>query len=94
MDLYRLNTAKFMYKAKTKTLPQTLYHMFLANAAVHEHNTRQRDHPHLMPIRNNQIAKQISQKGAEIWIHHVPPQLKEAKTVKDFGRKLKQYYLI
>ncbi len=72
-DLHRLNNGKYMYQAKTKTHPQTLYDMFLANAAVHEHNTGHRNYPHLMPTRNNQIAKQISEKGPEIWIHHVPP---------------------
>ncbi len=44
--IYRLNTAKFMYKAKTKILPKMLRHMFVPNTIVHDHNTRQSDNPH------------------------------------------------
>ncbi len=94
IDLYKLNSAKFMYKAKNRMLPQTLCHMYIPNTIVHGHNTRQQDNPHLIPTRNNQIAKQISQKGPEIWIHYVPPIIKESRTINQLSRNLKKHFLM
>lgn len=93
IDVYKLNITKFMYKAKMKMLPPLLHDIYTPNTLIHTHNTRQRQNPHLIPNKNNQIAKQVTHKGPDIWIKCVPPHLKDSKTLKYFSKKMKEFLI-
>ena len=88
-QLYNLNTAKFMYKVHTNNLPEPIVHLYQANSEIHDHNTRQRNNPHIRYRRTQLASKQINHKGPEIW-QNIPNHLKLCKNIKHFTRSYKK----
>jgi len=91
-DIYKLETAKCMYKFSTNTLPKNLQSNFTLHSSLHNYNTRNKNHP-LIP-RNRIVSAHISitHKGPAIW-HTIPNQIKSSKSQTSFKCTYKSYLL-
>ena len=64
--------------------------MCVTNINVHTHDTRRRDHPHIVNRNNQAIGKTfiLIHKAPANW-YLIPEQVKDTKTVKGFVPKYK-----
>ena len=88
-DLHDLQINKFMYQYHTKNLPHSLSNLFTQNNAIHNHETRHRNDPHIIHRRTAIAAQCIIHKGPKLW-QLIPQSIKNSKTIHTFCRKIKQ----
>ncbi len=89
-QLYKLNTAKFMFKASRSELPTPINNQYKLNASIHTHNTRQINNPHIRYRRTQLASKQITHAAPLIW-QNTPNNIKTAKHIKLFIKLYKEY---
>ena len=46
-DMHKMQIGKFMYELSQNNLPRKLIDLFTPNCQTHEHNTRQKNEPHV-----------------------------------------------
>ncbi len=77
-----------MYAYTRGTLPTPLRHSFMINAAIHDHNTRQRYDVHIAPSTSCIIARFYTHKGPKLW-RELPPAYKTINSLKLFNTRVK-----
>ena len=66
-DLHDLQINKCTYQYHTKNLPHSLSNLFTQNNAIHNHETRHRNDPHIIHRRTAIAAQCIIHKGPKLW---------------------------
>ncbi len=56
-DLYKLHLGKLIYLHRNEQLPKPLQTKCVTNRNIHSHNTRTRNHPHVMSRNSSIINK-------------------------------------
>ena len=87
-DLLELKLAKYMYSYTKGSLPTPVMHMFITNADIHLHNTRNVNNPHIQSRRTKIAQKSLRHMGPIIW-YKIPNDIRESRTIYLFTRKLK-----
>ena len=87
-DMYTIEVSIFMYKYKYNLLPQSFNKCFTSNNDFHNYDTRNKEN------FNTRISKvkNLFTNGPKIW-NDLPNELKHAKTLNQFKRKLKSQLL-
>jgi len=87
-DMYTIEASIFMYKYKYNLLPQSFNKCFTSNNDFHNYDTRNKEN------FNTRISKvkNLFTNGPKIW-NDLPNELKHAKTLNQFKRKLKSQLL-
>ena len=80
----------FMYKYMYNSLPSSFNNLFNLNRNLHRYNTRSCSNFHLPKHRTTSYHHNIRFSGPINW-NNLPSNLKEAKTLHSFKRKLKSY---
>ncbi len=88
-DMHAFQVNKFMYQYHKHILPNPLMNLFVPNYTIHQHNTRHRNSPHVLHRRTAMASQSIIHKGPKLW-QSVPNDIKEAKSIHSFGRRLKK----
>ena len=63
-----------------------LHDLFIPNTEIHEHNTRNKDNPHVLARKTNFISNTFLHQSPKIW-HNIPVHIKNAKITKSFSFK-------
>jgi hypothetical protein len=66
-DIYKLKIAKYMYAFDKQILPSPLMNIISYNRTMHEHNTRNKNNPHIDTRRTLIASNSLRHKGPEIW---------------------------
>jgi len=91
-ELYKFETAKYVYKFSSNILPKNLKTLFIKHGSFHNYNTRNRSNP-CIPLHKSKITlNSICHKGPAIW-HKVPNEIKSSRTLEIFKSKFKKHLL-
>ena len=66
-DMYKLNIAAFMYRARHGKLPLLFQNFFVLNSQVHEHFTRKCGNLHIQYARTDLYKSQLRIYGPKLW---------------------------
>ncbi len=66
--------------------------IYTTNDEIHLHNTRQSSKLHINTIKNNFGKDTLKYIGTTNW-NHLPKSIIQNKTIKCFGKKVKQYLI-
>ena len=89
MSKYKLNMGKFMYKYHAQNLPSPLQCRFITNAAVHDHNTRTRHHPHIIMHQTSRSTNSFIHQAPHLW-YGTNDSIKTARSLKQFTSRYKK----
>ena len=81
-----------MYKAFWVLLPKPVQNMFIKNAQIHSHNTRQSNDFHFPKPKTNLLKKSIAFKGVHIW-NSIRQNISINCTYDRYKKRLKNVYL-
>ena len=62
-DLHKIQMCRLMYNFTNDILPRSLSDLFITNANVHTHNTRQRDDPHISSRKTSFLSRTFVHQG-------------------------------
>ena len=91
-DIYHLQLGKCMYSFTSNKLPNPLLTIYTPNYEIHNHNTRQRNNPHIKSHRTKRASNSITIKGPEYW-HNIQQKVKDAQSFNGFNKALKRELL-
>ena len=91
-DLYKLETALFMFTCHKCLLPQSLSQYFELNNEVHTYPTRSSSNYHLPLVRTNLVLKSIFYRGPLCW-NSLPVEVRDSCSLNVFKGKLKRYMI-
>ena len=91
-NLYKYEIAKFMRKTSLKQVPRPIQDIYVTNINIHNHNTRQRNAPHIFRRSTSIAVNSIIHKAPSIW-NSIPQDITNTQTEIQFKRKLKEYLL-
>ena len=89
-DMYNIELNKLMYSFYNHTLPLNIQTMFNDNKSKHQHFTRHRHNPQIAPRRTAFAGQTFLHRAPKQW-HILPNDIKMAKNIKSFKKKLKAY---
>ena len=88
-DLNRLQTALFMYRHNSKTLPNSFLNFFSKHSDIHNYNTRHADNYIAISPKSNLTKQSIKYIGPKVW-NSLSTNITNSKTIKAFKWSLKQ----
>ena len=91
-DLVNLEIEKFMYQFSTKSLPNVLNTIFVANDYVHNYATRQHREPRISIHKSRQTSNSFMCRGPKIW-HCLAQNIKTASSLNAFKSIVKKNYI-
>jgi hypothetical protein len=91
-DIYKLKVANYMYAFNKQILPSPLMNIILFNSNMHEHNTRNKENPHINARRTIITSNSLRHKGPEIW-YQISEIVKSKKTIESFIKNLKKHMI-
>ena len=91
-QLYQQQLGKLMFMHHNSTLPPQIKKIFIINNAVHHHNTRHSNDPHIPQHSSRMVVSSFIHKAQEIW-YRIPQDIKESQTNKSFNKKLNDHLL-
>ena len=80
-DLHKMQMCRLMYKFTNDILPWSISYLFINNANVHAHNTRQRDDPHISSRITSFLSRTFVHQCPKLWMD-LPTDIKQAVTLK------------
>lgn len=89
-DIYQLQLAKFMFNIYHNNMSDTLQNVFITNDTIHDHNTRNRNNPHIQTRRSALAQNSIMHEGPKLW-QNLPEGVKSARTIHSFTRRMKKH---
>ncbi len=92
IDISSLQLGNFMYQYTNGLLPIALDNLFLTNADVHGHNTRQRNDPHVVPRNSSVESRTFVHEGPRYWLS-LPQYMRSCRSRACFNRQLKKYII-
>ena len=91
-DLHKIQLCRLMYNFTHDILPRSsLSDLFITNANVHAHNTRQRDDPHISR-KTSFHSRTFVHQGPKLWMD-LPTDIKQAVTLKSFTHHVKNHFI-
>ena len=82
-DLHKIQMCgRLMYNFTNHILPRSLSNVFITNANVHAHDTRQRDDPHVSTRKTSFLSQAFVHQGPKLWMD-LPTDIKQAFTLKN-----------
>ena len=91
-DIYKLQLGKFMYQITKESVPAPLCSMFVLNTSIHDHNTRQRNNPHIKSRASAFANKSITHAGSKLW-NEIPTEISHKPSVASFSNAYKRHLL-
>ncbi len=91
-DLNKLQTAIFMYRYKTNTLPNSFINFFSKHSDVHNYNTRQANKYITAIPSSNFVKHSIKYTGPKLW-NTLNSNIANSKTLNTLKSKLKSEFL-
>ena len=91
-DIHTLQTAIFMYKYTSKTLPASFLNFYLLNVNVHSYLTRHAHDYHLNNPKLSLALRSIRHHGPDIW-NNLPNHIKIRTSLYSFKANMKTYLL-
>ena len=90
VDVYKLETAIFMYKYSTNKLPAGMNNLFQETSQVHTKFTRTANqNNYFIPFyRTNRLQNSIQYQGAKLW-NSIDPKIRNLKSLNQFKTKYK-----
>jgi len=88
--LYKHQMGKLMYLHSKHLLPPPIQKLFITNQAVHAHNTRHLNDPHIAQHRTYKITSSFFHKAPEFW-YKIPQYIKNCKSKNSFCTNLTKY---
>ena len=91
-DLYTIETGKFMFSLKHKSVPQCFYDLFKLNNEVHSVSTRN-SNSFFLPFYSKTLTQQSIQfSGVKVW-NSLPKAITNIETLSLFSSKLKSHLM-
>ncbi len=78
-----------MYLHNQEQLPTSLQSKFINNRTIYSHNTRTRNHPHIVVRNSDSICKTFIHAAPQYW-YTLDDSLKSTITLKAFNAKCKR----
>ena len=90
VDIYKLETAIFMYKYRTNKLPAGMNNLFQETSQVHTKCTRTANlNNYFIPFyRTNRLQNSIQYQGAKLW-NSIDPKIRNLKSLNQFKTNYK-----
>ena len=90
VDVYKLETAIFMYKYSTNKLPAGMNNLFQETSQVHTKRTRTANqNNYFIPFYiTNRLQNSIQYQGAKLW-NSIDPKIRNLKSLNQFKTKYK-----
>ena len=89
-DMYKLNTACYMYSCHRKLLPSPLRKYFAVNSDKHVQHTRRNDDFYVPFSRTSVSQRSLAFSGPKLW-NSLPLSLKNAPSLQSFKKNYKHY---
>ena len=91
-DISSLQLGNYMYLYTNGHLPNTLHNLFVSNYTIHDHNTRQRNDPHVVTRNTSAESRTFIHEGPRYWLT-LPQQLRNCTSKSSFNYNLKKYII-
>ncbi len=91
-DIKNLKISKCMFALHEGILPSPLMTMFRSNHEIHQHNTRNKNNPHIEPRKTNRASNSLRHTGPSVW-YQIPSDIRQSFTLKIFTYKFKKHVL-
>ena len=91
-DIHTLQTAIFMFKYRTNTLPLLFHDLYTLNRNVHSYPTRHSNNYHLHNPRLLIAQKSIRHHGPDVW-NKLPDYIKTSKKLHSFKALTKKHLI-
>ncbi len=91
-DIRSLQLGTFMYQYTNDHLPDSLQNLFVTNAAVHNHNTRHRNDPHVVHRTTSVESRTFIHEGPRYWLG-LPQQIRNCRSKSSFNNNLKKHII-
>jgi len=92
IDIHNIQLCKMMFQYTNNMLPSPIMQVFVSNSTIHDHNTRNRNVPHMECVHFSQTANSFLHKAPQLW-GKLPQHLKNITTENTFNHKIKNYYI-